>query len=57
MQKINNLRQKLFCLILSRYIVKGDSGLRLDIHLGIALSELHKRTAISSSTHFLHELS
>ena len=51
-QKIDDLGQRLLCLILSGDIRKRDAGLRLDIDLGICLAERHRSAC--AAAHSLH---
>ena len=55
-KEINNLRQKLFRLILTRHIVKCNARGGLHIDFCIALPELHERIPCASAAHLLHEL-
>ena len=53
MQKVHDLLQRFLGLVLSRHILEGNSGLLLDIDLGVILADSHNSAA--SSAHTVHE--
>ena len=51
MQEIYHFLQRFFCLILSGYILKGNTGRFLHIHLGIALADTHDAASAAHPFH------
>ena len=55
MEKIHDLSQQFFCLVLSRHVIERDPRCGLHIDFCIALSELHELIP-TASAHLLHHL-
>ena len=51
MEEVNDLRQRLLCLVFTGYIAERNSGLFLHVYLGVALSHAHDTAASADTAH------